>query len=140
MRLAAILLALTSPALADDLPFAKGDHVLQAMIFDAMGNALVPNPLPQSDWACLRVIEVTRFSFTATVEAGFLDMSPPFGAEGKPVWGTLGTNTGTSSSEPIWDACQPQDPTGFTTVSTTCNMARAYERVDTCKGRKLPPP
>jgi hypothetical protein len=138
MKALAFLL-LATPSIADDLPFAKGDHVIEAMLYDPIAGTVTPHPLPESDRACFRVTDITPFSLDLTLEAGFLDMSPPMGTERSPAWGTLGTNSGISSSTPIWQTCAPQDPTGFTTVSTLCNMTRVYRRVPDCKGRPLPP-
>jgi hypothetical protein len=139
MKTLLLALLLASPAMADGLPFAKGDHVIEAMIRDDLTGAVTPNPLPENEWACFRVAGITPLSFDLTLEAGFLDMSSPLGAKGFPTWGTVGTNAGLSSSEPIWQGCAPQDPTGYITVSTLCDMTRVYRLVPSCKGRPLPP-
>ncbi|MGL5011964.1 MAG: hypothetical protein ACRC6I_19005 [Paracoccaceae bacterium] len=71
------LLLLATPALAQDLPFAKGDHLLQAQILDSTNGRVTPNPLPKSEWACFRVEDITPNDLWLRLESGYFDMRDP---------------------------------------------------------------
>lgn len=143
MKALAVFL-LATPAMADNLPYQVGDYVVQSQLKDSNSNKVYPNPLPKSEWACFRVETISANDIWLRLESGYLDMRnpgetlPPEYAA--PAQAPIGTGTGYSASEGIFTPCVPPDPTGYTTVNTTCDIARLYVRVPDCKGRPLPPP
>jgi hypothetical protein len=145
MKTLTLLLMLGSaPALAETLPYKVGDHVVETQLMDTATGKVFPNPLPEMDRACFVVEEISPTNIGLLLEAGYLDMSldidpPPPPEFAPPTQAPVGTRSGHSSSEPIFETCLPQDPTGYNTVSTVCEMGRLYTVVPDCKGRPLPP-
>ena len=139
---ALLLCLIASPAAARDLPFAKGDHLLQRATLEADTCALIPNSLTQSEWACFVIGRITPTNLDLRLQAGFFDLQmPPWpGEKPQTAWATVGTSSSMSSSEGLFLPCPTPDPTGYTTVFLdSCDIARLYQPVTDCKGRQLPP-
>ncbi|MBM7068348.1 hypothetical protein [Actibacterium sp. 188UL27-1] len=141
IRLATLLL-MTGPALAEP-PFAVGDHVVQGPLFDMMTGDALPNATPPDQRACFRVEAVSDTNLQLRLVAGYLGsvmpgMPPPPKSMDRPRHAPIGTGTSHAASEGLWAPCEAPDPTGYRTVSTTCDMGRFYQRVADCSGRPLP--
>lgn len=141
IRLTALLL-MTGPALAEP-PFAVGQYVVQTQLFDMASGAALPNPVPPAQRACFRVEAISDTNLQLRLVAGYLDslmpgMPPPPKNFNRPRHAPIGTGTSHGASTGLWSPCEAPDPTGYRTVSTTCDMGRFYAQVPDCTGRPIP--
>lgn len=142
MRCLAALLLTAIPAWADP-PFTVGDHVVETQLFDMMTGEALPHPIPAAERACFRVEEISDTRLQLRLVSGYLDnrmpgMPPPPKSIDQPRYAPVGSGSSIGASGDIWGPCETPDPTGYRTVSTTCNMGRFYRLVADCAGRPIP--